>query len=359
MPVAGYFKAFLRNLSVMMKNLLTCSTLFTLLCGLPLTGFAQTADQTGYSSAVTQPDGDAIVTVAYENDIFAGEDNNYTNGVRMSYISPENDTPNWLEDAAHVVPFYPKDGQSRWSMAVGQNMYTPNDITLTNPPADDQPYAGWLYGTAGIVTDNDDVLDTFQVTVGMVGPASGAEKVQDAIHELVGSPEPQGWKYQLNNEPGLILTYQRKWRNLYEFSPFGFGVDFSPSVGGNVGNIYTDASVGTMMRIGYDLPSDYGPPLIRRNLSGSDFFTPTETFGWYIFGGVEGRAVARNIFLDGNTFSDSRSVDKKYGVGSAQAGVAITYGDKRLAYTHVIETKEFDTQESSNQYGALTFSARF
>lgn len=307
----------------------------------------------------SKPDTDAIVTVAYENDIFANEDNNYTNGVRASYISPENDTPNWLESAAQILPFYPDEGHSRWSLAIGQSIYTPNDITLTNPPLDDQPYAGWLYGTAGIVTDRNDVLDTFQITVGMVGPASGAQPVQEAIHHLVDSPQPEGWKYQLHNEPGVILTYQRKWRNLYEFSPFGLGVDLSPSIGGNVGNIFTDASVGAVARFGYDLPSDYGPPLIRRNLSGSDFFVPTERLGWYIFGGVEGRAVARNIFLDGNTFSDSRSVDKKYGVGSAQAGLALTYGSYRVAYTHVIESKEFDTQKSNNQYGALTFSTRF
>ena len=305
------------------------------------------------------PDNDAIITVAYENDIFAGEDNNYTNGVRVSYISPETNTPRWLESAAELMPYYPKDGHARWGLAFGQSMYTPNDITLENPPVDDQPYAGWLYGTAALITDNDDILDTFQITVGMVGPASGAETTQETIHHIVDSPQPQGWKHQLDNEPGLVLTYQRKWRNLYEFTPFGFGMDLSPGIGANLGNIFTDASVSTMARFGYDLPSDYGPPLIRRNLSGSDFFTPTEKLGWYVFGGLEGRAVARNIFLDGNTFSDSRHVDKENFVASAQAGVAVTYGDTRVAYTHVFETKEFETQQSANQYGAVTLSVRF
>ncbi len=305
-------------------------------------------------------DDDAIVTFGYENDIFAGDDSNYTNGVRASYFSPEDDIPQILKSASHIVPFFPREGHSRWGLAIGQTMYTPDDITLENPPMDDQPYAGWLYGTASLITDADDVLDTFQVTFGMVGPASGAEKTQKFVHKnITDSPDPRGWDYQLNNEPGLILTYQRKWRNLYQLSPFGMGVDFSPSIGANVGNIFTDASLRFEGRIGYDLPSDYGPPLIQPNLSGSDFFMPSGKFGWYLFAGLEGRAVGRNIFLDGNTFSNSRSVDKEPLVGGAQAGIALTFPVARVAYTQVIRTDEFETQRKTTQFGAVTVSVRF
>jgi lipid A 3-O-deacylase len=315
----------------------------------------------GETPAERPKDKDAIITLAYENDIFAGEDNNYTNGMRFSYISPEKGVPQWLDTMAHTLPFFPDKGHARWGLSFGQNMYTPNDITLTNPPTDDQPYAGWLYGTAALVNDYDDRLDTFQITLGMVGPASGARQVQRFVHDYItNSPEPMGWDHQLKNEPGIVVTYQRKWRNLYELSPFGFGTDFSPSVGANVGNIYTDASVGGVVRFGYDLPSDYGPPLIKPSLSGSDFFLDNgQRFGWYLFAGVEGRAVARNIFLDGNTFRDSASVDKENFVGSAQLGMAITYDDARLAYTHVFNTREFETQQEPNQYGAVTLSVRF
>lgn len=67
-----------------------------------------------------------------------------------------------------------------------------------------------------------------------------------------------------------------------------------------------------MLRLGQRLPLDYGPPRIQPSLPGSGFFVPPQDrFGWYLFAGVEGRAVARNIFLDGNTFRDSRSVDKE------------------------------------------------
>jgi lipid A 3-O-deacylase len=156
-----------------------------------------------------------------------------------------------------------------------------------------------------------------------------------------------------------VLSYEHKWRNLIEFSPFGLGADFTPSIGASVGNIYTHAAASMMFRVGYDLPSDYGPPVIRPNLPGSDFFIPSRVLGWYLFAGLEGRAVARNIFLDGNTFQDSPSVDKRLFVGGVQAGVALTYHSTRLAYTHVFRTHEFSGQKNSDQFGALTLSVRF
>jgi hypothetical protein len=114
-----------------------------------------------------------------------------------------------------------------------------------------------------------------------------------------------------------------------------------------------------MLRIGYDLPADYGPPRVRPSLPGSDFFIPQKKLGWYLFAGVEGRAVVRNIFLDGNTFVDSHSVDKKPFIGNLQTGLALIYGDVRLSYTHVFNTREFEGQQEAGEFGAVSLSYRF
>lgn len=304
-------------------------------------------------------DHEGVFTVAWENDYLAGSDDNYTNGVRFAYLSPENNVPGWLEEGANALPFFSRQGHKRWHVSVGQSMFTPSDITVKALQPDDRPYAGWLYSSVGVISDTGDRLDNLQLTLGVVGPASGAEATQDFVHDLINSTDPQGWDNQLHNEPGLVLTYERKWRSIYEFSPFGYAVDFTPSVGGSVGNIYTHAAAGAVVRFGYDLPSDYGPPLIRPNLPGSDFFVPTKDFGWYLFAGVEGRAVARNIFLDGNTFEDSHHVDKYPFVGGLQAGVAFTFNDTRLAFTQIFRTREFHGQPENDEFSAITLSFRF
>jgi lipid A 3-O-deacylase len=299
------------------------------------------------------------ITISLENDIFADEDNNYTNGFRISYLSPEDGVPYWLDKAANLFPVIDTSGNKRYGFELGQSLFTPDDISLNNPPATDQPYAGWLYGSAILISDNDNSLDTFQITLGVVGPSALGEVVQDSVHNLINYQQPQGWDNQLKDEAGLILSYDRKYRNVFEMSPFGMGFDVTPSVGFNLGNIYTDAGIGLMSRFGRDLPSDYGPPLIRPSISGSQFFVPSKDFGWYLFGGIGGRAVARNIFLDGNTFREGPHVEKENFVGEAQMGLAITISDTRISYTHIMRTDQFKGQTSPDEYGAVTVSVRF
>ena len=304
-------------------------------------------------------DDKAIFSLVLENDIFGGTDQNYTNGIRLSMLASEEKTPGWALWAAHNILPLADEGKKRIGISLGQNIYTPANLGAYNYLPNDRPYAGWLYGTLGIVSDTGKRLDNVMLTVGMVGPASYADATQKFVHKIIDSPDPHGWNNQLRDEPGIILTFERKWRAMYQFSPFGTGIDITPHIGTNLGNINTDASVGATFRLGYDLPADYGPPRIRPSLPGSDFFVPTKELGGYLFAGFEGRAVARNIFLDGNTFVDSPSVDKKILIGSVQAGVAITFREMRLSYTHVLQSKEFYGQTRPEQFGAVTLSYRY
>jgi hypothetical protein len=331
-----------------------------LLIFLLATTFCQNAfaDEILKTAKDKKKDEEGIITVSLENDSVFNSDSNYTSGIRIGYMSPE-EVPNWLEKTANFLPVLATNGNKRWGFAVGQSIFTPKNTELHNPPLTDRPYAGWLYGTATLVSDNVNTLDTFQLTLGMIGPSSLGETAQDEVHHMRNISEPQGWDYQLKDEPGIVVRYDRKWRGLYELSPFGLGFDITPNAGANLGNIDTSASVGLTARLGRDLPSDYGPPLIKPSVSGSDFFEPNKKFGWYFFAGLEGRAVAQNIFLDGNSFTDSRSVDKNILVGGVQGGLALTFNSIRIAYTMVHRTKEFDGQNQPEEYGAVNVSYRF
>ena len=119
------------------------------------------------------------------------------------------------------------------------------------------------------------------------------------------------------------------------------------------------AAVGATVRFGMDLPSDFGPPRIRPSLPGSALFDPGKDWAWYFFAGVEGRYVLHNIFLDGNTFSDSHSVDKEPLVGDFQVGAAITVGRMRLAYIHLLRTREFKQQDVHDRFGVISVAFKF
>lgn len=111
-------------------------------------------------------------------------------------------------------------------------------------------------------------------------------------------------------------------------------------MGGVVGTVYDFVNAGAIARFGFALPDDYGPPRIEPSLPGTNFFQPTESFGWYLFAGVDGRAIARNLFLDGNTWEASRHVEKIPLVGDLQFGAAITFEQWRLSFMHVFRTRD-------------------
>jgi len=304
-------------------------------------------------------DDKGIFTFAVENDLFTGKDLGYTNGIRFSYVSSEESMPSYIRKASNYLPLLNKEGKKRISIAAGQSMYTPRNIRSDQFQEHDFLYAGWLYGSLGIISDTGSSYDNVVLTLGMVGPASRAEQTQKFVHHNVpGSAQPQGWNYQLKNEPGINFAYERKWRNLLEKKAFGVGVDLIPHVGTNLGNVYTNAAVGATFRLGYDLPADYGPPRIRPNLAGSDFFIPTKKLGGYLFTTVEMRAVARNIFLDGNSFQGGPSLDKRVMVQVLQYGATIIFKDARITYSNVLTSKEFKGQKNGTEFGALTFSLR-
>ncbi|GAB6054393.1 lipid A deacylase LpxR family protein [Magnetospira thiophila] len=299
-------------------------------------------------------------TLVLENDLFGGgTDQHYTHGTRAAWLSPEGDVPTKVAEWANLMPLFAEGGRKRVSYSLGQNIYTPTDIRPATLLVNDRPYAGWLYGGIGLISDTGRRLDNLQLELGMVGPAALAGETQAFVHGLIDSPDPKGWGNQLHNEPGLVLTYERQWRKWHEFNFMGLEVDATPRAGGSLGNVYTHLEAGVTLRLGNDLPSDYGPPRIRPSLPGSDFFHPTEGLGWYVFAGLGGRLVGHNIFLDGNTFGHSHSVNKERLVGDLQGGLALTWGRARIAYTHIIRSAEYVGQGAIDRFGALSVSVRF
>jgi hypothetical protein len=302
---------------------------------------------------------EGILTVQFENDIVADADGQFTHGTRLAWMSPEGQVPEWARRIADAIPRLAEVSTKRIVYSLGQSIFTPDDITIEEPVPEDRPYAGWLYAGIGLVSVGERALDNLEINVGVVGPASFAEQTQTAFHRWFGFDRPEGWRHQLENEPGLELVFERKWRAWQKFGVGGLGGDVVPHVGVALGNVLTQGAAGLTLRIGDDLPNDYGPPRIRPSLPGSDYFDPEDRFGWYFFVGAEGRAVGRNIFLDGNTFRDSPRVDKRNLVADFQAGIAVIFGRVRLAYTHVLRTREFETQDDPGQFGAFSVSTRF
>ncbi len=299
------------------------------------------------------------LSILFENDIFYNTDRDYTNGVAIAWTTAPAETPDFAIDLARDVPFFAQSGEVRTTYAIGQNIYTPSNLHLVDPPTTDRPYAGFLYLSMGVSEMSEKNLDELQVQLGVIGPDSLAQESQTFVHSILNDTIPKGWGHQLHNEPGLVINDEHSWRALASGSLLGLSFDVDPHVGASIGNVYDYVNAGAMGRFGLNLPDDYGPTRIDPSLPGTDFFEPTGALSLYAFGGFDGRAIARNIFLDGNTFEDSRHVDKIPWVGDMQLGLAMAMDRWRLTFTHVFRTREFTTQQHADQFGAINLSIRF
>jgi lipid A 3-O-deacylase len=307
------------------------------------------------------------VNVYFENDLFNGTDRDYTNGVKITLISPDLVTfvesgklPDWSLEYIYRLPFIndPDPALKRKvEFSLGQNMYTPADTSRNNLIGDDRPYVGWTYFAAAFHTRSSKRMDTIELQLGMVGPQSYAEETQNVVHDLRDLERAEGWDHQLKNEPGLAAIYERKWQIDPFISRGTFAMDAITHLGCSLGNVATYANTGFETRLGWNLPDDFGVSLIRP--AGNTGFSTRQQPGGYLFAGVNSRAVLQDIFLDGNTFADSHSIGKKPFVADLAGGVAIYLKQFKLTWTQVLRTKEFDGQLDNHSFGSLTLSFFF
>ncbi len=318
------------------------------------------------------------VTFQFENDLFSNTDRFYTNGIKFSWISPEfewfhshpylNESPTLKklsDEIASRLPYHDRERQRHIAFSIGQKIYTPQDTSRSELITDDRPYGGWLYTSAAFHTKTRTRLDTFEIQAGFTGNLSLGEQAQDLVHSIRNIDKANGWDNQIKTEPGLNLIYDRKYR-FYSRNDLGkqFGFDSIVHAGVAAGNIFSHVSSGLEVRFGWNLPTDFGTALIRpagdtNAPAGRDdprYKSGIDGFSLHVFAATSGRYVLRDIFLDGNTFSDSHEIDKKNLVGDFVIGASMTYEGIKLSYSQVLRTKEFKGQENTQNFGSINLS---
>lgn len=328
----------------------------------------------GQLSAQEDYDNTWTLSVHFENDLFADTDQNYTSGVKFSWVSPDltrfrddKQLPEWIYPYIEALPFINEPNRERnIVISFGQSIFTPQDTERTDLITDDRPYAGWLYLGLGFHSKTESQLDTMEIQLGVVGELSLAKQAQILVHKLRDISTPKGWQHQLENEPGLNLIYERNWRDEIAGGDRGLGFDVITHAGAALGNVYTYANVGVEVRAGWNLPQDFGTSTIRPGGDTNDPVAKSDPrraedtrFGLHVFAFADGRAVARDIFLDGSTFADSHSVEKENFVADVAVGAALIFGRFKLSVARVFRTREFVGQPSKHRFGSITLSYTF
>lgn len=293
-----------------------------------------------------------VITITLDNDLFIASDDGYTNGVYGSwyYYGSGDEQP---KSSRLVWPL-------KWSMpnkngeisidaySIGQSMFTPNDILASNPDPNDTPYAGLLFLSNTYMVSYGSYADSITTTIGIIGPASGAEITQEWVHEITGSDQPQGWNFQLENEIVFKLTRGRMWRNwISENKHF----DFLSGADAGIGTLESSINAGFTLRVGEQLSMSHVSGILIPSRT-SNFIAVNN--GWFAYIMVGGRLIANHIVFNGNTFRDSRSVELDHSHLALTSGLAFSWD--RLSVTLAYADLSFtdDEHSSASQFGTLT-----
>ncbi len=208
------------------------------------------------AAAEPQPDPDAIITLQGENASISASnwltDRFYTNGLHLGWTSPTGQVPDFLATLGHTLW---GDGQQRIGIDLSQQIYTPANTAANPADPHDRPYAGYLSANLSLLSDTDTTRSVLMLSLGVIGPASGGEAIQNGFHDLIGQGHDQGWGSQIKNVPAIELLHERTWR-----LPLGslatLETDALPALTVGVGDVRDYVQVGGTLRIGQGL--DFG-----------------------------------------------------------------------------------------------------
>lgn len=178
------------------------------------------------------------IGIQSDNDSYLGQgsDKYYTNGIFIYF--------------RHALKVNDRDTAKLKNKVLGfeagQKMYNPQGGNIPSPEYIDRPFAAYLYvgSTLNLLYSNESNLK-LGAQIGIVGPDALGKEAQETIHHWFGFYPPTGWQYQVRD--GAELNLSAEYNRLLTR---GKSADLTFNSYGNLGNGFSGAGAGLMLRVG-------------------------------------------------------------------------------------------------------------
>lgn len=301
-------------------------------------------------------------TLTVENDLLAGKDSGYTSGVGATWTHAglasfmDDRVPGWLQAiSSRLYISRLPDTMRAVSYTLGQLMQTPKDLTATQRLDGQLPYAGLLAWSARLHAWNARGTDTAALTLGVVGPLSGAEQTQKFVHRLTGSTRPEGWRNQIGDEPVFLLEAQRLRRLAGGDEGDGPGWDTVGFGLLGLGTIRSYGAAGAGFRFGYGLDRGYPDVTVLPGLQVNPL-AGTARRSSYVFLAVLGAFVANDIGIERGHGTPLRLAHWQRQIA---AGLTVNRDHWAFLLSMVRASDRYVGQSDSTRYGSLSVTYRY
>ncbi len=305
-----------------------------------------------------------FITLTFENDLFTGQDDGFTNGIGITlgsaafaHFSPDN-LPGWLHWLTkNLYISTMEDKQRGVAHMFFQRMQTPEDIGEPSLIKNDLPYAGLIAWQGTLYAWDDQVSDQFSLYLGAVGPVSLAEQAQTLIHKALGSEDPEGWDNQIENEPIFKVEAQRVWR-IYMAGLGRFQFDVLGLIGAGIGNLESASKGGIAVRWVNNLRSSFSTFSLQADRQVNPLAL-TSKRDFYVFAGVRAGYVLNDILVNGNTFTDSHSVPLEHFQDQVSGGAVWSFGDFSYVFQISSLSSRTTVLNEREKFGGLSVTYRY
>lgn len=292
------------------------------------------------------------IGVQTDNDsyLLQGSDRYYTDGIFIYY-----------RHALKVKGDSTKLQNKILGFETGQKIFNPQSGSVPGPSYVDRPFAGYLYvGSTLNFLYKDESNIKLSAQLGVVGPASAANQVQTFVHKNLGFYTPSGWQYQIKNDPELNLSAE--YNRLLARSQF---VDISLASYGNLGNGFSGAGAGFLLRLG-NFNQLFNSVSTQSTATNNSSITPLHTHEIFFYYKPEFNYVAYDATIQGGLLekhhqpgSEEITLDKEPFIFSNQLGVAFTTDRFTFDIAAIFHTRDVKEMIQSHQWGSVTGVYRF
>lgn len=280
----------------------------------------------------------ATISISTDNDGLFGTDKEYSSGLFLR----------WSQSKRH----------HGYSAEIGSQLWTPSDIEQPTPQPNERPYAGLSFLKLRYHNQDDLYAHKYTLMLGRVGPDYGAENSQKIIHDLIGSPEPMGWAYQISNDTAYQLGLES--HMLFNRHRFASALgEWSGFARGQLGNFQPDVALGITYRYGVNLLSTFGATSNLKT-DNIDVGMLKSNQGFFIYFSSEASYRFYDMTIEGNKPAENYPIHAEDLHWATSTGVTWYQKNWGVSLSMTIESRDFkEAKRKQHSYANLTYFYRW
>ncbi|MGS0695313.1 lipid A deacylase LpxR family protein [Shewanella sp. 0m-4] len=296
---------------------------------------------------------------SFDNDVVIGQDGDYSNGFVFGWQAlPQADFTQapWPFSWQKSLRLSSHSHTAQWGAKVYQRMWTPTEIKFDYAQPNERPYAGILELESFTGSFSETLAQKNWFSIGVIGPASGAQTMQEFVHKITSSTPPKGWQYQVENQLTVQLAYEVDALAFRQKSTDDSQWELSGYSHNMLGNFRSEASLGLTLRWGDDLAKTFGQLSSHAGHFGQYSASARQHGSWTVYARAQAGYRFNDLTIDGSLPYDSY-LQIKHQQARASTGVIWAFPTWSVSWSFDLYTKEYESDPDKwHGYGVLSYS---